>query len=537
MATLNAIAQERLREVLEAVQEISLEDMQEERSIIDKIVTDISAILETGGLPAFTALPINNPVDSGVSSEYLDDIQKQMVTNFGLYERFIKDMAARLNILIAKLAERLDEKEQTTAVQAQEIKNLREMAINRLNNISILGEFVVQHETLKSENVATRDCTITPKGTLTLARQTNLALNYDNDVIQYLTFRVASPREAQVKLSYPDNVNGKINNAAIIPGHFEGKLFGQLDRPFDIRLGSKLEEIFDGKDDTLWECEYVTDNPVSSSFIVIVNVKFNRNVWINWININSDNDIEIARMSAKNEKIVITDYENEAASLVYTDNLVFTITQNYYQKLFYTLDAIVRNSYTLHTYNTFETYYKHIRELMERHLPNIKIAPVKEIEQHAGQDNVEQVVKSDKYRYAVAISDMQISRQTYKKTGVYETTDIQAPRNDIYAVEIETSSYYPNTDVDWIKYWLSFDEGTTWNRVRSKTESITTFTNKLKTRITLSDTEESDANTTVLNIISNKVRFRIQFQTSDEYITPVVHWYKLRIKMKGDDNE
>lgn len=533
MALFNAIVEKKLKEILSKVESLSEDDIIEERAVIENIVNSITEVIETKGLPTLKLKEIVNPVDTYVDSEYLDQLQKQMYRNFTYYDDIINDIGSRLNTLVDKVAARIEENNKLTQIQRQEIENLRNMAINKLNTTSILGELLIRHETLKDDNIYKRDCEITNKGAITLPLSGSLNL-YDANLVKNISFRVISPRDAERELSFIGNISGKPDETIIKKGYFQGRLYGLLNKPNDIRLHSDINNIIDGQDDTVWECEYTTNNPISSSFTVSISIQFTRSVLFNFVSIGSSNEIEVSYLDADSIKRVIDDYDNDSFELVSVNNITLLMTQNYYESIMYNLMAIDRSGYILHTYNIMETYYKQMREEYLSRFPTVKIEPIKEIEQQATENNTIIRTMQGIYRYAVSISDITLRNNTYKYKGTYETSDIDVG-DDIYAIELESKSYVPNASADWIKYSVSFDSGKTWARVRPKTESLTSYNNTLKTKIQLGEGTDNSS-TLFINTRSQKVRMKIEMLTNDELLTPVVFWYKMRVKLKGGIN-
>ena len=525
MIVLNSIAQRKILDLLNTLSGKGDNPISIEKDMLLSVMDAITDIVQTSGLPTIKTLPIVNPNETEITSEYMNDFQKEVYDAFTYYSDILTQVGTDLNAVITIMSDYLESVQKVVDTQGQSIENLRHLILMNLNNNAVLDEINVKFETLKGDNLTTANVLVTGGGNILLPTSVN---QIANTYVKSASFEILSPIQAQNVISFNSNVSGLSNDKIIIPGYFEGKLFGLASDPNDVRLSSYINYIIDGRDDTKWECEFVTDTIISSSFQALVKVTFQNNQILNQISIDTSADARAFYYDTSGNKIYLSGSGAEYFTEFNGTELYLELTQNVYKQTSYTLDTVTKNGFITHTYNTLETLNHYNPSDVAIQFPEVKIVPVRVVEEQTRPEDVVPAVFADKYRYAITVNNLNVQRNTYQSTGLLETQDIAVP-NEIYGVEIEASSYIPSFVIEWIKYSLSFDGGKTWNRIRPTNESASLYNALLPDRIQLQDTTP-DTDVLVLPSRANKVRLRIELTSNDTAVSPVVYGFNMRIK-------
>lgn len=525
MTILNAISQRKILEVLSTLEGKDGAQIELEKDLLLSVMDRVSDVIRTSGLPELKTDIIVNKFDTEIESEYFNVLQKEVYDAITYYRDIVTQLGAEVNSSIDVISEYLDSAAKLMDRQDQELAKLKHLVIKKLNNNSILNETNFSIETLKEDNILVSDVSITPAGHVLLPVSGNRLLNTS---IKDITFKVISPLAAEKAISFVSNVNGKSDEKAVIPGYFEGKMYGRLDTPTDIRLLSAVNQITDGRNDTKWECEFVSAIPLTTSFQVLISVLFENQQLLNYIGVDTTAATRAFYHNDAGARVYLSGNRGEYFSEFNGKELFLELTENASNQIEYHLDAIVKNGYTTHTYNILETLSKHMPDDFLLKFPSKRIAPVREIEEQTRPEEMTTLLLKDKYRVAVSLDNLRTNRNTYKTTGVLETADIPSS-SEIYGVEIEADTLIPDATREWIKYSLSFDSGKTWTQIRPATESATMFNTLLPYRVQLAGTQE-DIGVTVLPSRSTKVRLKIEMSTNDSAISPIVYNFRVRIK-------
>lgn len=525
MTILNAIAQRKILEILDTLDGKGDEQIELEKDLLLNTMDRVADVIRNSGLPELKTELIVNRFETELESEYFNKLQKEVYDSVTYYRDILNKLGSEVNQTIDVISEYLDSAAKIMGKQQQELTNLKGLVLTKLNNNSILGESNLTIETLKEENLTTSNVTITPAGQVLLPLSANRKLNPN---IKDITFKVISPLAAEKEISFLSNLSGKQNEKAILPGFFEGKLYGRLDVPNDVRLLTNPQQMLDDRNDTKWECEFVSDNSLSASFQILISVTFSSNQIMNYIGIDSSAVSRAFYVDDSGAKIFLSGNLGEFFSEFNGKELFIELTENASRQIEYHLDTIIKNEYKTHTYNTMETLARHMPDLYNARFPAIKIVPVREVEDQTRPEELSTELRKDKYRYAITMDNLRLQRNTYQMTGVLETIDLESA-GEIYGVELTTNTWVPSASIEWFKYSLSFDSGKTWNRIRPVNETGTRFNTNLPVRLQLQDTEGSFG-TEILNLRSTKVRLRIELATNDTLISPIVYNFRMRIK-------
>lgn len=150
------------------------------------------------------------------------------------------------------------------------------------------------------------------------------------------------------------------------------------------------------------------------------------------------------------------------------------------------------------------------------------------------------------YRYMIGIRELSVSTSTFAKYGEY-VSNVFTTEEVITSVTLETEEYIPGGNAEILKYYISLNGGTTWHQIypmHRAYQGIYKYYINNNTLENLLAEDTTDKKSKNLSIIGDPKSIQIKIELNrptgieaEEYNTPIVYHYKLRLTTGGETIE
>lgn len=171
---------------------------------------------------------------------------------------------------------------------------------------------------------------------------------------------------------------------------------------------------------------------------------------------------------------------------------------------------------------------------------NLFSLPASTIEKKANQEII------DAYRYMIGIKSIKLSSPKFDKSSKYIST-VFTTDDVITSITLESDEYIPGNDPEILKYFISLNGGITWHPIypmhRAYSGIYKYYVNNDSIENLLSvDTQNRRSKNLTIAKECKSVQLKIEMKRptgieNEEYATPIVYQYKLRLTTGGETIE
>jgi hypothetical protein len=146
------------------------------------------------------------------------------------------------------------------------------------------------------------------------------------------------------------------------------------------------------------------------------------------------------------------------------------------------------------------------------------------------------------YRYMIGIRNISITSSTFKEYGEYVSNDFTTD-DVITSITLEAEEYIPGDNAEILRYFVSLNGGITWHKIypihRAYTGIYKYYVNNDSIENLLSNREDKKTKNLSIAGTPTSIKLKIEMDrpSDNEYSTPIVYSYKLKLTTGGDTIE
>jgi hypothetical protein len=499
--------------------------------INNKIVYDVTPlidmtkqvidIIDNFGIEQFDIQKVNKT--KSLESEYINDLQDTLHRIIMSISKIIDELTTDTNSMLQLYTDKINQIEPIMEDLRKDIDDIESQTLEKVANKSIFDheiKNVIFDKNIQNSNLSYFN------GTLLLPIVSSVSLIPDDH-----SFVINGSTEARNRLDQKIIATSDVTDADLLKGTYFGNIIGKIDGSdaFKSQDEFNIDSIHNENVNDNLEINYY--NNISNDEVdVTVNNLFNSNTIFNFLTITSNVDPVVSLTDEADRITNIQLVNNTWAAKMTTNKIGARFVQTRATNLKYQGIDIYRgdNLYKRHNYfNSLNFKYPDLLKEL-----NNKIV-TSEIEVFS----YNRVVENDRhgfYKYGINVNNIDIRRNTYSAKGEYVSSLITT-EEEIAAVELDADFYIPDEQLEYIQYFISFDN-VEWFPIVSRFEGVTEFNVNKKKRIVLNNNNDNDEYLFIGHQEQNKgLYLKVKMVSQDSLISPAIYNLRLRIKVDTDE--
>jgi len=479
-------------------------------------------LIERIGIPDIKVEPAHKIM--AFESKYFTSISKPLYDGIKMMNKLIDELMTSVNTSMELYQTQLNEIEPLLNALETSVNDLEKQVLEKVTNTSIYDQEVKKIDF--SKNTITADATFIDNILLLPIISSEQILPVD-----YL-LTINNSLEAKRRLDQSANINSDHNDSELIQGTYFGKIIGKLDGTEDFKAQSEvnIDDLFTSDFNTGLDVNYTS--LISNDYLDIsVQNIFKQGILINFISFDTtgQQNLLVESPTINNGlqtrmQLINGNWFGKATMSKIVANLV----QKEAKSLRYQGIDVYRGDNIIKRYNYFMSLKHLFPDLLKTLNDKLVVQDIEVKPYH-------QVVianRHDFYNYNLSIKQLSFRKNTYKSQGTW-LSDLITTEEPIESVDLDVSAYVPNDTLEFLKYWISFDNKT-WYPIIPRLEGYTAFNKDKKRRIVLSADNNNSEYLFIGKAIHKGIYLKVELQTNDILDSPAIYSLNVRIKVDPD---